>query len=506
MAHVMFGGLTHPPAVELGRKLCAILPPGLDKIFFCDSGSVAVEVAVKIALQYWRALNEARKTRLLALRYGYHGDTFAAMSVCDPVGGMHHLFQGTLPTQIFARAPRCGSDCDDEAVADLERKLKAHAHETAAMILEPMVQGAGGMRIYGAGYLEHARRLCERHRVLLIFDEIATGFGRTGKTFALEHVAGGDGATPDILCVGKALSAGYLSLAATITHACVSEVLDAGDPGVLMHGPTYMANPLACAAACASLDLLARGDWRARVARIESLLEQRLAPCRMLEGVRDVRVLGAVGVVELEREVDVGAWCRAFARARRLDTPVQEPGLSDAALRHRRRRVDAADRRRPAPRRRPATRPLTLPVEAGEGHVAVGVYRHVAGAGQALYDVGGGEAGHLRVFPVPRGQQAVGENLAPLHDVWVFDPAAAHLPSAIHVGVETGEEVLGLDQQFLGHLDLAGVPGGGHFQPHPLTRDAAFSVWTLLPRGRRPRFSSRGRYSPWYSRAATSRR
>ncbi len=316
MAHVMFGGLTHPAAVELGRKLCAVLPPGLDKIFFCDSGSVAVEVAVKIALQYWRALNEARKTRLLALRYGYHGDTFAAMSVCDPVGGMHHLFEGTLPRQIFARAPRCGSGCDDEAVADLERKLKAHAHETAAMIFEPVVQGAGGMRIYGAGYLEHARRLCNRHGVLLIFDEIATGFGRTGKMFALEHAghaAGGDGATPDILCVGKALSAGYLSLAATVTHARVSDVLDAGDPGVLMHGPTYMANPLACAAACASLDLLARGDWRARVARIENLLEEGLAPCRRLEGVRDVRVLGAVGVVELEREVDVGAWCRAFA-------------------------------------------------------------------------------------------------------------------------------------------------------------------------------------------------
>ena len=313
MAHVMFGGLTHAPAVELGRKLCAMLPPGLDKIFFCDSGSVAVEVAVKIALQYWRALNEPRKTRLLALRYGYHGDTFAAMSVCDPVGGMHHLFEGTLPTQIFARAPRCGSGCDDEAVADLERKLEAHAHETAAMILEPVVQGAGGMRIYGAGYLEHARRLCERHRVLLIFDEIATGFGRTGQTFALEHAAGGDGTTPDILCVGKALSAGYLSFAATVTHACVSDVIDAGDPGVLMHGPTYMANPLACAAACASLDLLAHYDWRARVARIEHLLERQLAPCRPLEGVRDVRVLGAVGVVELEWEVDVGAWCRAFA-------------------------------------------------------------------------------------------------------------------------------------------------------------------------------------------------
>ena len=318
MAHVMFGGLTHPPAVELGRKLCALLPAGLDKIFFCDSGSVSVEVAVKMALQYWRATGEPRKTRLLALRCGYHGDTFAAMSVGDPVGGMHRLFRGTLPEQIFARAPRCGRDCDDEAVADLERKLEAHAHETAAMILEPVVQGAGGMRIYGAGYLEHARRLCDRYGVLLIFDEIATGFGRTGKMFALEHAGDareqGGGVRPDILCVGKALSAGYLSLAATVTRAGVSDALDAGEPGVLMHGPTYMANPLACAAACASLELLTRREWRADVARIESLLAEGLAPCRSLEGVRDVRVLGAVGVVELAQEVDVdvGVWCRAF--------------------------------------------------------------------------------------------------------------------------------------------------------------------------------------------------
>ena len=317
MAHVMFGGLTHPAAVELGRKLCAILPKGLDKVFFCDSGSVSVEVAVKMALQYWRAMGEPRKTRLLALRCGYHGDTFAAMSVCDPAGGMHHLFRGTLPEQIFARAPRCGRDCDDEAVADLERKLEAHAHETAAMIVEPVVQGAGGMRIYGAGYLAHARRLCDRHGVLLIFDEIATGFGRTGKMFALEHAQAGagegEGVCPDVLCVGKALSAGYLSLAATITGARVSDALDAGEPGVLMHGPTYMANPLACAAACASLELLARDEWRAQVARIERLLAEGLAPCRPLAGVRDVRVLGAVGVVELAEEVDVGACCRAFA-------------------------------------------------------------------------------------------------------------------------------------------------------------------------------------------------
>ena len=313
MAHVMFGGLTHPAAVELGRRLCAVLPRGLDRIFFCDSGSVSVEVAIKMALQYWRAQNRPDKTRLLALRHGYHGDTFAAMSVCDPGGGMHHLFDKTLPRQLFVRAPRCGNDCDEEAVAELESKLEAHAHETAAMILEPVVQGAGGMRIYGADYLEKARELCDRHEVLLIFDEIATGFGRTGRLFALEHAGnGGGGATPDILCIGKALTAGYLSLAATVTGGRISDALDTGEPGVLMHGPTYMANPLACAVACASLDLLARGDWQARVAHIESRLNDELAACRPLEGVRDVRVKGAIGVVELDKEVHVGALCRAF--------------------------------------------------------------------------------------------------------------------------------------------------------------------------------------------------
>lgn len=312
MAHVMFGGLTHPAAVELGRRLCEMLPDGLDRIFFCDSGSVSVEVAVKMALQYWRAKGEPGKTRLLALRRGYHGDTFAAMSVCDPDAGMHRLFRGTLPEQRFVRAPRCGEDCDMEAVAELERALGAHARDTAALILEPVVQGAGGMRIYGAGYLRHARELCDRHGVLLIFDEIATGFGRTGRMFALEHA----GAAPDILCIGKALTGGYLSLAATITHGEISDALDGGEPGVLMHGPTYMANPLACAVACASLDLLARDDWRARVAHIESRLADELAPCRASTstsmGVRDVRVKGAVGVVELEQEVNVAALCRAF--------------------------------------------------------------------------------------------------------------------------------------------------------------------------------------------------
>jgi len=312
MAHVMFGGLTHPAAVGLGRRLCALLPDGLDRIFFCDSGSVSVEVAVKMALQYWRAKGKPGKTRLLALRHAYHGDTFAAMSVCDPDAGMHRLFRGTLPEQLFVRAPRCGGGCDIWAVAELERMLKEHARETAALILEPVVQGAGGMRIYNAAYLRHARELCERHGVLLIFDEIATGFGRTGRMFALEHA----GVAPDILCIGKALTGGYMSLAATVAHGEISGTLDGGEPGALMHGPTFMANPLACAVACASLDLLARGDWRARVAHIESRLAEELAPCRASTstsmGVRDVRVKGAIGVVELEQEVNVAAMCRAF--------------------------------------------------------------------------------------------------------------------------------------------------------------------------------------------------
>ena len=311
VSHVMFGGLTHPAAVELGRRLLDVLPPGLDRIFFCDSGSVAVEVAMKMVLQYWRARGDTARSRFATIRYGYHGDTFAAMSVCDPDTGMHHLFRGILPQQIFVRAPACDESCDDEAVAAMEASLAHVGGETAAVIVEPVVQGAGGMRIYAASYLARLRELCDRFGILLIFDEVATGFGRTGRMFACEHVEG-SGAKPDIMCIGKALSAGYLTLAATIANARVADTLDAGDPGVFMHGPTYMANPLACAVASANLDLLANGEWNRQVAAIEAQLAHELEPCRASSRVMDVRVRGAVGVVEMREAVAVDDLCRRF--------------------------------------------------------------------------------------------------------------------------------------------------------------------------------------------------
>ena len=311
MSHVMFGGLTHAPAVSLGQRLLRVLPAGLDRLFFCDSGSVAVEVAIKLALQYWQALGRPRRNRLVTIRHGYHGDTFAAMSVCDPETGMHHLFRQVLPQQIFVPAPACGDDCDAEAVAAMERVLSREGDDVAAVIVEPVVQGAGGMRIYGSGYLTALRELCDDHDVLLIFDEIATGFGRTGRMFACEHPRDGV-VVPDIICVGKSLGAGYLSLAATVTTERVAGVIDAGEPGVFMHGPTYMANPLACAVASANLDLLADGVWRTQIAAIESQLERELGPCRASPRVRDVRVKGALGVVEMRRRVDVADLCRRF--------------------------------------------------------------------------------------------------------------------------------------------------------------------------------------------------
>ena len=309
MSHVMFGGITHAPAVSLGQRLLRLLPAGLDRLFFCDSGSVAVEVAIKLALQYWQALGYPRRSRLVTIRHGYHGDTFAAMSVCDPETGMHHLFRRILPQQIFAPAPACGENCDTAAVAAMERVLSRDG--VAAVIVEPVVQGAGGMRIYGPDYLTALRELCDDHGVLLIFDEIATGFGRTGRMFACEHPRDGV-VTPDIICVGKSLGAGYLSLAATVTGERVAEAIDAGEPGVLMHGPTYMANPLACAVASANLDLLANGAWRVQVAAIESQLKRELEPCRASPHVRDVRVKGALGVVEMHDCVDVANLCRRF--------------------------------------------------------------------------------------------------------------------------------------------------------------------------------------------------
>ncbi|HGS5469403.1 TPA: adenosylmethionine--8-amino-7-oxononanoate transaminase [Vibrio parahaemolyticus] len=321
VSHVMFGGITHQPAISLCKKLLSLAPNNLEHVFLADSGSVAVEVSLKMALQYWHAKGE-RRPKFLTLRHGYHGDTFAAMSVTDPDNSMHSLYKGFLPEHIFAESPTCGywDEWKPEDLADFEHKIDSHLQELAAVILEPIVQGAGGMRIYHPEFLKGVRRLCDKYDLLLIADEIATGFGRTGKLFACEHAD----IQPDILCVGKALTGGYMTLSATLASKHVADTVCGGDAGCFMHGPTFMGNPLACAVATASLELIEQGDWQQQTQQIEMLFSELLPKLEEYDLVKNTRWLGAIGVVETHRPVNMetiqalfvehGVWIRPFGK------------------------------------------------------------------------------------------------------------------------------------------------------------------------------------------------
>ncbi|OQQ03250.1 adenosylmethionine--8-amino-7-oxononanoate transaminase [Vibrio campbellii] len=321
VSHIMFGGITHQPAISLCKKLLSLAPSNLEHVFLADSGSVAVEVSLKMALQYWHAKGE-RRPKFLTLRHGYHGDTFAAMSVTDPDNSMHSLYKGFLPEHIFAQSPTCGywDEWKPEDLADFEHKIETHHQELAAVILEPIVQGAGGMRIYHPEFLKGVRRLCDKHGLLLIADEIATGFGRTGKLFACEHAD----IQPDILCVGKALTGGYMTLSATLASKHVADTVCGGDAGCFMHGPTFMGNPLACAVATASLELIEQGNWQQQTQQIETLFSELLPKLEKYDLVKSTRWLGAIGVVETHRPVNMetiqalfvehGVWIRPFGK------------------------------------------------------------------------------------------------------------------------------------------------------------------------------------------------